>query len=211
MGARVVKISASLYAADPLHLDAAVAAIRPHVESLHVDVMDGRFAPAFGLAESIVRRLVADASLPVDVHIMAEEPEDWAVRFGRLGARSVAFHIEAARDPVAVANEIRAEGALAYIALLPETSLARLSGYPGQFDGLLLLTAPAGGGSLIPEALARVADRPRDLPTIVDGRITPKQFAFLKACGVEIAVIGSGLFESQVLAERAKELTALGA
>ena len=94
-----MKISASLHAADPLRLAEAVSAIRPYVESLHVDVMDGRFAPAFGFGERLVDSLVADGGLPIDVHLMVERPEDWAVRFAKLGARSVAFHIEAAEEP----------------------------------------------------------------------------------------------------------------
>jgi ribulose-phosphate 3-epimerase len=204
-----MRISASLHAADPLRLADAVSAIRPYVESLHVDVMDGRFAPAFGFGERLVESLVADGALPIDVHVMAEEPDRWAVRFAKLGARSVAFHIGAAKDPVRVANAIRAERALAYVALLPKTPLSCLSEFPPCFDGLLLLTAPAGGGALIPEALARVSDRPRALPTMVDGRIGPDQLSLLRACGVDLAVIGNSLFESKDLLGRAKTLAAL--
>jgi pentose-5-phosphate-3-epimerase len=72
-----MKISASLHAADPLRLAEAVSAIRPYVESLHVDVMDGRFAPAFGFGERLVDSLVADGGLPIDVHLMVERPDDW--------------------------------------------------------------------------------------------------------------------------------------
>lgn len=204
-----MKISPSLHAADPLKLGEAVSAVRPYVESLHVDVMDGRFAPAFGFGEALVESLVGDGALPVDVHIMAEEPDAWAVRFAKLGARSVAFHIEATKDPVAVANAIRAAGALAYAALRPSTPLSCLSDCPRCFDGLLLLTAPAGGGDLVPQALARVAHRPKSLPTIVDGRIEPDHFPFLNSTGVDIAVIGSSLFESLDLGGRARTLAAL--
>lgn len=204
-----MKISASLHAADPLRLATAVAAIGPHVASLHVDVMDGRFAPTFGFGERLVRRLVADGGSPVDVHLMVERSEPWAVRFAALGARRVAFHLEAVGDPIAVARSIRAEGSLAYLALLPETPLSRVPDAPGAFDGLLLLTAPAGGGRLNEGALARIKNLPRDCSTIVDGRIEPAQFDFLKAHGVELAVVGASLFDSDSLPERAKGLAAL--
>jgi ribulose-phosphate 3-epimerase len=204
-----MRISASLHAADPLRLATAIAAIGPHVASLHVDVMDGRFAPAFGFGELLVRGLVADGRLPVDVHLMVERPEPWVVRFATLGARRVAFHLEAVEDPVAMARSIRARGSLAYLALLPETPLSHVPDAPGVFDGLLLLTAPAGGGRLNNSALARIEHLPGDCPTIVDGRIKPAQFDFLKSHGVELAVLGGCLFDTDDLPRRAKGLAAL--
>jgi ribulose-phosphate 3-epimerase len=123
-----MKISASLHAADPLRLAKAVAAIGRYVASLHVDVMDGRFAPAFGFGERLVRDLIAAGGLPVDVHLMVEHPEPWAVRFAALGARRVAFHLETVEDPIGVARSIRAKESLAYVALLPETPLSRVPG-----------------------------------------------------------------------------------
>jgi ribulose-phosphate 3-epimerase len=174
-----MKISASLYAADPLRLAEAVAAVAPHVDSLHVDVMDGRFAPAFGFGERLVESLVADGALPVDVHLMVERPEVWAVRFAALGVRSVAFHLEAAQDPVQLAEAVRKTGALAHVALSPRTHPSEIPGRSDAFDGVLLLTAPAGGGDL---------DR---------------------AAGVALAVIGADLFTGHNCAARAERLAFL--
>lgn len=79
-----MRLSASLFAADPLRLFEAVAAVSPYVESLHVDVMDGRFAPAFGFGEGLVRRLLSEGAPPIDVHLMIAAPEVWARRFAML-------------------------------------------------------------------------------------------------------------------------------
>jgi ribulose-phosphate 3-epimerase len=206
-----MNISASLYAADPLRLAEAVAAVTPHVASLHVDVMDGSFAPAFGLGEALVRRLVVDAAPPVDVHLMVERPGGWAVRFAALGARRVAFHVEAVPDPVSIAQAIRAEGARAYLALLPDTPLSRIPAPLEAFDGLLLLTAPPGGGRLDEAALARVDDLPKGCSVIVDGRIGPGHFDRLNSAGIELAVVGTSLFEGGDWANRARHLNQLAA
>lgn len=206
-----MRLSASLHAADPLHLAEAVDAVAGHVETLHIDVMDGRFAPAFGFGEGLVRRLVADGAPPVDVHLMLEAPDEWAPRFAGLGVRSVAFHAEAADDPVALATAIRSEGALAYLALEPETTIALVEPLLAAMDGLLLLTAPAGGGPFSPAALARLADVPAGLPVIIDGGLEPHHFGWPAMARVELAVIGKALFSAGDITARARELSARAA
>lgn len=181
----------------------------PYVGSLHVDVMDGRFAPTFGYGERLISRLIAEGAPPVDVHLMLDAPERWTSRFAALGVRSVAFHVEAVHDPFAVAASIRAEGSLAYAALLPETPLSRVSALMAGIDGILLLTAAPGGGALNRAALARVRDLPKAYPAIVDGRLEPTHFDVLKSSGVELAVMGAALFESDNLSDQAKKLDLL--
>ena len=170
LGAGLMKISASSARGRSPRLAEAVSVIRPYVESLHVDVMDGRFAPAFGFGERLVDSLVADGGLPIDVHLMVERPEDWAVRFAKLGARSVAFHIEAAEEPVLLAKAVRAAGALAHLALLPKTQPSHIPGGGDASDGVLLLTAPAGGGEFYAGALDRVRSlSPHRFPSSMAG------------------------------------------
>ncbi len=209
MAAEFVRISASLYGADPLRLADAVAAVTPYVASLHIDIMDGRFAPAFGFGERLINGLMRLGAPPIDVHLMVDRPEPWAKRFAALGVRRVAFHLEAVSDPIALTQTIRTEGSLAYIGLLPHTSLSRVLPLRDEIDGLLLLTAPPGGGVLNSAALARVRDVPKGLSTIVDGRLGPPHFDILKSSGVDIATIGAALFDSDNVAERAKALALL--
>jgi ribulose-phosphate 3-epimerase len=206
-----MKVSASLYAADPLRLQESVAAVAPYVGSLHIDVMDGRFAPAFGFGEQVVRRLIEENAPPIDVHLMVEEPARWAPRFAALGVRSVAFHVEAVRDVAAVVRDIRAGGARAYAALLPGTETAVLKPLAADIDGVLLLTVPPGGGALVEPALERVSRTPKGIPTIVDGQLQPAHFEMLRKNGVELAVLGAALFGIGSLGERARQLSALAA
>lgn len=206
-----MKISASLHAADPLRLSEAIAAVAPHVGSIHIDIMDGRFASAFGFGESLVESLVAEGSPPLDIHLMLEDPEPWIHRFAALGVRSIAFHAEAVRDVRSAASSIRTAGSLAYLALLPETPVAGISQLLPEADGVLLLTAPPGGGAFHPEALLRLQSLPKNLPLVVDGRIEPAHFDQCRLAGVELAVLGRALFEGEGLAERARELKLLAA
>ncbi len=199
-----MRLSASLHAANPLHLAREVAAIAPHVASLHIDVMDGRFAPAFGFGERLVERLLAGDAPPVDVHLMVQDPEPWAVRFATLGACRVAFHAEVTRDARGIAEAIRAAGSLAYLALLPQTPIAAVSDLLPAVDGVLLLTAPPGGGAFDPAALARVHQLPKGLGSIVDGQLGPAHFDILRSAGVELAVVGRALFDGGDLQAQAR-------
>jgi ribulose-phosphate 3-epimerase len=199
-----MRLSASLFAADPLKLAEAVSAVAPYVGTLHVDVMDGRFAPAFGLGEQLVSRLIAGGAPPIDVHLMVDDPERSAMRFASLGVRSVAFHVEATRDAGGLATAIRAAGARAYAALLPETEPSTVIPIASAIDGILLLTAPPGGGAFIDVAFERIKRAPAGLPVIADGRLQPSHFDALRAHEVELAVVGAALFDGGTLAERAR-------
>lgn len=211
MGVRRMRLSASLYAADPLHLAEAATAVTPYVDSLHVDIMDGRFAPAFGFDERLVRELIARGAPPIDIHLMIEQPEQWAPRFAGLGVRSVAFHFEATPDAAALATAIRAAGARAYVALLPETEPAAVGSIASAIDGILLLTAPPGGGAFIDAAFDRIGRVPTGVSTIVDGRLQPGHFDALRTHGVELAVVGAALFNGGMPGERARQLDLLAA
>lgn len=204
-----MRLSASLYAADHLRLAEAVAAVAPHVGSLHVDIMDGRFAPAFGFNETVVSRLMSEGAPPIDVHLMVDEPERWAARFARMGVRSVAFHIEAVRDAPALASAIRTAGARAYVALLPETEPSAIAPFAAAIDGVLLLTAPAGGGAFLDAAFNRIARVPTGVPMIVDGRLQSGHFDALRGYGVELAVVGGALFDGGFAGETARQLDML--
>src|SRR5262245_14289647 len=95
-------------------------------------------------------------------HLMLEHPEPWIHQFGMLGVRSIAFHAEAVSDVKSAASSIRAAGCLAYISFRPETPVSRISHLLPKADGILLLTAPPGGGEFNPAALERLRHLPRE-------------------------------------------------
>jgi len=195
MGAGLrMKISASLYAADPLRLADEIDAVSPYVDSLHIDIMDGSFAPEFGLYERLVRDVTHHSSLPIDVHLMVRAPMRPAARFSELGARLVAFHVEGDHSVDDVAAAVRSHGSLAYASLRHTTDTSKIAHAIDSIDGLLFLTAPAGGGCFDDHAFDRLARRPRGLPVIVDGKIDPKHFHRLIELEVDLAVIGGALF-----------------
>jgi ribulose-phosphate 3-epimerase len=201
-----MKLSPSLYAADPLRLQQAIEAVEPYSASFHIDIMDGRFAPGFGLSEGLVRRLVDRYVTPVDVHLMVERPVEWAERFAGLGARRVAFHLEATPQPEALLQSVRNAGAAAYLALLPETPIVSAEPFLPEADGLLLLTAPPGGGPFSRKALDRLEEVPITTRVIVDGSLQLEHFKLPILSRVELAVLGKALFEGRNLEERAREL-----
>ena len=202
-----MQLSASVYAADPLHLAAEIAAVSPYVESLHLDIMDGVFTPDFGLNARLVRDLAAVTRLPLDVHLMVSHSLMAAIRYAELGVRSIAVHIESEPAFGEVASLLRGHGVRAVAALRHSTPVAELDAVRDQADGLLYLTAPAGGGDFDPGAFERLAVRPRGLPTTVDGRIEPSHFARLREVGVDLVVLGATLFSAQQVGPRAAELS----
>ena len=210
----MTQLSASLFAADPLHLAAEIAAVSPHVESLHLDIMDGAFTPDFGLNARLIQALAACTELPLDVHLMVRDPLRPAIRYAEMGVRSIAVHVEVAhveagRDFGELAAVMRSHGVRTIAALRHTTAVAALDAVRDQADGFLFLTAPAGGGAFDISAFERLAARPPGLPVMVDGRIEPAHFAQLREMGVELAVVGATLFAAGEVGPRAAELAAL--
>jgi ribulose-phosphate 3-epimerase len=206
-----MKLSASLYAANPLHLARSIAAVAPYVGSFHIDVMDGRFAPAFGCDERLVTCLMRESEIPIDMHLMICDPAVWAVRFAGLGVRSIAFHVESGADVETLADRIRREGALAYLALRHTTPVETVAAMFGSVDGVLLLSAPAGGGRFDTNAFERLARLPKGLPSVVDGNVDQTHFDRLRREQVDVAVIGKALFSHADIARQAQFLATAAA
>ncbi|MEZ5721843.1 MAG: hypothetical protein R3D59_09350 [Paracoccaceae bacterium] len=111
-----MRLSPSLFAADPLAWGGAPDAVGPHADSWHFDVMDGRFAPAHGLNEAQFLAVKASSAHPIEVHLMTETPGDWPLRYARMGAALVAVHGETIDAPADLLNALRNAGARAFLA-----------------------------------------------------------------------------------------------
>lgn len=197
-------LSASVYAADPFRLAEEIEAVLANVESLHLDVMDGVFAPEYGLTARTIEILSESTPKPLDIHLMVAEPRRATVRFSELGVRSVAIHVEANEDFRELARIVRSNGSKAYAALRHTTPVAVLEELADQLDGCLFLTAPAGGGAFDQHAFSRLAQRPAGLYTVVDGKIGPDHFKRLDQMQVDLAVVGAALFSAGEAEERAE-------
>ncbi|RCV47370.1 ribulose-phosphate 3-epimerase, partial [Marinitenerispora sediminis] len=141
-----IQISPSILSADFAHLADEAASVAGSADWLHVDVMDNHFVPNLTLGLPIVEALRKAASLPLDCHLMIEDPERWAPEYAEAGAGSVTIHAEAAKAPVRTLRAIRAAGARAGLALNPATPVEPYADLLAEFDMLLLMTVEPGFG-----------------------------------------------------------------
>ncbi|MCM5557354.1 hypothetical protein [Pleomorphomonas sp. JP5] len=197
-------LSASLYAADPLRLEEEIGAVAPYVESFHLDIMDGVFAPEYGLSGRLVGDVRRVTDRPLDVHLMVGEPRGAILRYAEAGVRSIAVHVEGETDFSEAAAIVRANGVQLLAAIRHTTPVARLQDVAEIVDGIMFMTAPLGGGAFDDNAFLRLAGRPRHLPTTVDGRIEASHFRRLSDLGVDLAVLGAALFAGGRAAETAR-------
>jgi len=214
LSARMSGLSPSLYAANPMRMIEEITAVSPWAESFHIDMMDGVFAPEFGLNLRFLRALASTTPLPLDVHLMLEHPWRMALDVAELGVRSVALHLEspeinAQEQFCALARLIQSHGAKVHAALRPETPIAALEPVLDSIDGCLLLSAPAGGGAFDPRSFQRLLQRPPALYTMIDGKIEAAHFQLLKTLGIDVIVIGAALFADAKSADNARRFSAL--
>ena len=198
------KLAASILNADFGRLAEQVrAAEEAGVDYIHVDVMDGAFVPNITLGPMVVRAIRAATSLPLDVHLMIEEPRRFLDEFVDAGASIMTVHHEAVRHLHATLAAIQDAGLKAGVALNPATSLAVVEEVAPMLDLLLVMTVNPGfgGQSLIPATLDKVRRARAMLDRLgaraeleVDGGIKPDNVGELAAAGARVVVVGSAIF-----------------
>lgn len=170
---------------------------------VHVDVMDNHFVPNLTLGLPVVRRIVEVAPVPVDVHLMIEDADRWAVEFAHAGAASVTFHAEAAHAAVRLARELRSAGARAGIAVRPATPVEPLLDLLDEFDMVLVMTVEPGfgGQSFIEGTLpkvrrlrAAIKEQGADTWIQVDGGVSRETIGRVAEAGANVFVAGSAVY-----------------
>ena len=196
----VVRIEPSILSADFTAFAADLARI-PSADLVHCDVMDLHFVPNLTFGLPMVQRLAVVSALPLDVHLMIDDPDRWAPGYAEAGAAVVTFHAEAAHDPVATARAIRAAGARAGIALKPGTPADAVLAHLDEYDQVLVMTVEPGfgGQSFRREQMdkvreVRAAIAGRDLWLQVDGGIAEDTIATAAEAGADTFVAGSAVF-----------------
>ena len=138
-------ISPSILSADFANLERELGAIA-NADWAHVDVMDNHFVPNLTFGPTMVEALARSTDVPLDAHLMIEDPDRWAPAYAEAGVASVTFHAEAAKAHVRLARELRAKGARACMALNPATDVTPYAGVLGELDMLLIMTVEPGFG-----------------------------------------------------------------
>ena len=139
------RINPSILAADFVNMQRDIERISS-ADLVHVDVMDNHFVPNLTFGPQMVGRIQDVSPIPLDVHLMIDDPDRWAPGYAELGAYSVTFHAEAAADPVSLARRLRDMGARAGIALKPATQPDAYLELLEEFDQVLVMTVEPGFG-----------------------------------------------------------------
>ena len=201
----VVQISPSILSADFARLADAAAAVADTADWLHVDVMDNHFVPNLTVGLPVVEAVRAATDLPVDCHLMIEDPDRWAVGYAEAGAGNVTFHAEAARAPIRTARAVRAAGARVGLAFKPATPVEPYADLLAEFDLLLVMTVEPGFGGqrfldvVLPKvrrARELIAGRELDVWLQVDGGVSADTIERCAQAGADNFVAGSAVFSA---------------
>jgi ribulose-phosphate 3-epimerase len=213
----MARIAPSILSADFVNLERDLHSISA-ADLIHVDVMDGHFVPNLTLGVPVVKRIQEVSEVPLDVHLMIENPDHWAAIYARTGAHSVTFHFEAAKDVSKTMSAIRESGALVGLAIKPDTAVSDVLEFLPEIDMLLVMTVEPGfgGQALIEGTISKVTEAREAVSQMglataiqVDGGITSANIAQLARAGADTFVAGTAVFSAANRNEEIRRLREL--
>ncbi|HDM09962.1 MAG TPA: ribulose-phosphate 3-epimerase [Desulfobacteraceae bacterium] len=201
------KIAPSILSADFTRLAEEIRAVeKAGADYIHIDVMDGHFVPNITIGPMIVKAVRRVTQLPLDVHLMIENADQFIDAFKEAGANILTVHAEAVTHLQRTLDYIRENGMKAGVSLNPATPLCMLEHVLGDLDMVLIMTVNPGFegqkfiGSMIPkvEALSeKIKAQGLEVEIEVDGGIGPETISDISRAGADIFVAGSAIFYSQ--------------
>ncbi|WP_047692023.1 ribulose-phosphate 3-epimerase [Kocuria sp. ZOR0020] len=195
-------INPSILSADFANLEAEFARIAT-ADAAHVDVMDNHFVPNLTLGLAVVERLQKISPIPLDIHLMIQDPDRWGRAYAEVGCDSVTFHAEAATAPIRLARELRSAGSKAGLAIRPATAVEPYLDLLPEIDMLLVMTVEPGFGGqkfldvTLPK-IRRAAEAIKagggQVALQVDGGVTEETIVRAAEAGADVFVAGSSVY-----------------
>ena len=213
------KIAPSLLSADFANLERDIKMLeKGGADLLHVDVMDGHFVPNITIGPPVVDAIKKVASIPLDVHLMIENPGDYVDAFADAGADYLTVHVEATSHLHRVIQKIKSRGVKAGVSLNPHTPLSSIEEVLGDIDLLLIMAVNPGfgGQSFIENTLDKlkrlkkllVEKKAEHIEIEVDGGVKIENIKEISEAGCDIFVSGSGIFKAAKPKEMIKQMKA---
>lgn len=195
-------LAASIICGDPSSLEADIAALeKGGIDYIHFDVMDGVFVPRYGLFPEYLKAIRAKTDLPIEIHMMVQDPEPYIQEFVDAGATIITPHIEPLQHVHRTVSRIKAAGAQAGLALNPGTPLGSLDYILPDLDVVMLMAINPGivGHKLIPGTMEKIKDLKgkidalgKDIIIEIDGGVTPESGIKMVNAGATMLVCGTG-------------------
>lgn len=201
-----ILISPSILSADFSNLASEIKAVENgQCDMIHVDVMDGHFVPNLTIGAPVVKSLRKVTQLPLDVHLMIDEPIRFVEDFAKAGSDFLTIHVEACSDVRATLEKIKSSGLKAGISLRPKTKAEDLVPYLELLDLILVMTVEPGfgGQSFMPEMLDKVKSLRQKFNGLisVDGGISKDTAGESIRAGANVLVAGTAIFSHEDRAE----------
>ncbi|PLS06588.1 ribulose-phosphate 3-epimerase [Neobacillus cucumis] len=203
----MVKIAPSILSADFSKLGEEIIAVdKAGADYIHIDVMDGHFVPNITIGPLVVEAVRPVTKLPLDVHLMIENPDQYIEAFAKAGADYITVHVEACRHLHRTIQSIKSFGVRAGVVLNPATPVESIQHIIGDIDMVLLMTVNPGfgGQTFIPEVLPKIRrvkemaeQKGLNIEIEVDGGVNPVTARQCIEAGANVLVAGSAVYNQE--------------